>query len=303
VDARTRGLARRRNCRAAAPSLLAQAEVDTCSTMKIASNRIRVSMVVVMFAAVVAAATSLVSCGGGGGDGGSNGGICDQCGETDGPCLGADIDASSPEREQALCPSPGPPCHIDADQLQCLRRLGTAQRVCFPISIDPLFECDGERAGSTPTLTATPVPSATVTPTSTAATPTSTAPTATGVTATPTGATPTTAATPSTETVGFAVDSDAFDDTTAVSGLTFTATYQASAGHFQQNGCSSQDVSASITSTDNGSGSLTVTVGAFSSDDLSFEIDCDFDLVTGDIGDANVGVSSVSDTRFTVDAD
>ncbi len=135
---------------------------------------------------VVAVGLAVVSsCGkGGGGDGSSNGELCEQCGDTDGPCLdsvqvtGADADA--------LCPAAGmpTPCPIT---LTCLRKLDSAQRRCFPEdSRLDFFECDGSRANrrtATPTPTATLTPSPTLSPTPT-------------VTVTSTGLTPSPALTP-----------------------------------------------------------------------------------------------------------
>lgn len=141
---------------------------------------------------VVAASAALItSCGDGGGGGSSNGELCQQCGDTDGPCLSS-VTVSGSDA-QALCDPGIPACPI---QLVCLRELGSAQRRCFPNSgrQPEQFECDGARAQrNTPTPIATPTP--TGTPTFTASpteTPASTGPT-------PTDATPTISLAPTPE--------------------------------------------------------------------------------------------------------
>jgi hypothetical protein len=119
------------------------------------------------------------SCGKGGGDGSSNGELCDQCGDTDGPCLGS-VQVTGADAD-ALCPALGTPSPCDIT-LMCLRKLNSSQRRCFPEdSTLDFFECDGSRANR---RTATPTPTATRT-----ATPTATA-TSTGLTPSP-GLTPT----------------------------------------------------------------------------------------------------------------
>src|SRR5437868_4030812 len=138
-------------------------------------------------AALLAVAVGLAvvsSCGKGGGDGSSNGELCDQCGDTDGPCLGS-VQVTGADAD-ALCPALGksPPCDVT---LACLRKLNSAQRRCFPEdSTLDFFECDGSRANrrtATPTSTATMTPTGTLSPTPT-------------VTVTSTGLTPSPALTP-----------------------------------------------------------------------------------------------------------
>ncbi len=129
---------------------------------------------------VIAVGLAVVSsCGQGGGGGGSNGELCDQCGDTDGPCL-ATAEVSGDDAA-ALCPALAmpTPCPV---ALACLRKLNSSQRRCFPAdSTLDFFECDGSRANR---RTATPTPTPTVTPSATV-TVTSTGPTATGLTPTP----------------------------------------------------------------------------------------------------------------------
>jgi len=139
---------------------------------------------------VVAACLAVVSsCGQGGGGGSSNGELCDQCGDTDGPCL-ATVQVTGNDAD-ALCPAIAmpTPCSIE---LACLRKLDSAQRRCFPadFALD-FFKCDGSRANRQ-TATATPTATLTTTPTVTV---TGTGPTATGLTPTP-ALTPTSALTP-----------------------------------------------------------------------------------------------------------
>jgi hypothetical protein len=131
----------------------------------------------------IASGIALTSgCGSGGGGGSSDGLLCQQCGHTDGPCQQS-VTVSGSDA-QALCPSGQTSCDV---QLACFRKLGSAQRRCFPADARlEQFECDGARANRN---TATPVPSTTPTPVE------SVTATATGPTAT--GATPTLTASPS----------------------------------------------------------------------------------------------------------
>jgi len=152
--------------------------------------------------------TTLSSCGSGGGGGGSNGELCEQCGDTDGPChQTTTVDGDDADK---LCLTGETSCTVG---LMCFRKLDSAQRRCFPVPFETpsapeanflLFECDGSRPNPiTPTPTATPtltVVNATATPTATATGPT---PSATSLTPTPTatesgaaGATPSATATP-----------------------------------------------------------------------------------------------------------
>ncbi len=152
---------------------------------------------------------TISSCGSGGG-GSSNGGLCEQCGDTDGPCQPT-VTISGSEAT-TLCPSGQTSCDV---ALACFRELSSSQRRCFPSAPEfERFECDGERRGG-PTATRTPTPtvtpSDTVTPTATGETPTATAetPTPTAATSTPGGApTPTITSTPATNLCGNGVLDD-----------------------------------------------------------------------------------------------
>lgn len=117
--------------------------------------------------------STLTSCGGSG-DGSSNGELCQQCGDTDGPCqrIGFIVPgANKPE------PCPTPPSTETAcvpRSLICRRKSDSAQQRCFPgdplgSDVDFNFRCDGSRPGGTarpePTVTPTVVvPTATKTP-------------------------------------------------------------------------------------------------------------------------------------------
>jgi hypothetical protein len=108
--------------------------------------------------------TGITSCGGGGGS--SDGALCQQCGDTDGPCQAtACIDPNI--NEPAPCPTPA-----TTRNLICRRKSDSAQQRCYPANaagtdVDFNFRCDGSRPGSTPgpvqvtPTPATPVPTAT----------------------------------------------------------------------------------------------------------------------------------------------
>jgi hypothetical protein len=126
----------------------------------------------------IASGIALTSGCGSGGGGSSDGLLCQQCGHTDGPCQQS-VTVTGSDAE-ALCPSGQTSCDV---QLACFRKLGSAQRRCFPADARfEQFECDGARANRN---TATPVPATTPTA-SGSVTPTATGPTATGPTPTPT---------------------------------------------------------------------------------------------------------------------
>jgi hypothetical protein len=149
----------------------------------------RYGVLAVVLLLIAGGAFLVSSCGSGGGD--STGDLCEQCGQTDGPCLST-VTVTGSDAAQ-LCPADQTTCDIHLD---CFRKLGSAQRRCFPIDgVDFLqFRCDGERANR---ATASPTPTPTLSPTPTrSATPTFTAG---GGVATPTptlSATPTKTSTP-----------------------------------------------------------------------------------------------------------
>ena len=126
---------------------------------------------------VVALSVVITSCGGGGGGGGSDGGLCSQCGDTDGPCISpATVDRAPDAPRPCNSPPAGEPCTVTLD---CFRKLDSAQRRCYPLEGDGPgpqldFECDGSRPNpnsATPVLTPTltPTPQVTATPINTTA--------------------------------------------------------------------------------------------------------------------------------------
>jgi len=206
-------------------------------------------------------ATTMVSCGGGGGND-SNGGLCEQCGDTDGPCniAGADIEPGQ-AAFPSFCTNPQSTCHVT---LVCTRKLDSAQRRCFPAdsagALDLRYECDGSRPQATPVPTGTATPTGTVTESPTPTTsPTSTGPTPTGVTPTA-SATPATTATPGGPqdldvTVSLTTDADNLTDA-----FSLTVTYPASKGTFGGASVSCEDDAGTVQATDNGSGTLIVSI-------------------------------------------
>ncbi|MCC6765181.1 MAG: hypothetical protein IT293_11000 [Deltaproteobacteria bacterium] len=184
--------------------------------------------VVLVIAAVSATA---MSCGGGGGSGGdSNGALCEQCGDSDGPCQETAV--TTGDDRPAGCTTD--PCTV---QLRCVRKVDSGQRRCFPQNpstgeLDFRYECDGSRPIEsfaptlTPTPTKTPTPEATLTPSATAPTPTGATPTTTGVTPT---ATPTPTV-PEDADVTITITEPNGNDVPAV--FSVTVTYPASKGSF-----------------------------------------------------------------------
>ncbi|HEY2387438.1 MAG TPA: hypothetical protein VGK30_10785 [Candidatus Binatia bacterium] len=121
---------------------------------------------------------TISSCGSGGG-GGPNGELCEQCGDTDGPCM-PNVTVSGDDAT-ALCPAGQTSCQVELD---CFRELDSSQRRCFPSAPEFVrFECHGERRSG---ATATPTPTPTLTPTGVLTATGSATPSATGVTPTPT---------------------------------------------------------------------------------------------------------------------
>jgi hypothetical protein len=122
-----------------------------------------------LLAVAAVTVTIVASCGGGGG-GSSNGGLCEQCGATDGPCQDtAFVMPGSGVRDAQPCPTAsGNPNGCVKVELICRRKSDSAQQRCFPKSaMDPTnpdfnFRCDGSRPGGTavpePTRTLTPTP-------------------------------------------------------------------------------------------------------------------------------------------------
>ena len=123
---------------------------------------------------VVAVAASIISSCGGGGSG-PDGGLCSQCGTSDGPCqsTGFIVPGANQPVPCPTAPAPGPTC-VERP-LICRRKSNSAQQRCFPAAsddpqsdVDFFFRCDGSRPGGTlvpatvtPTTGGTPTPAST----------------------------------------------------------------------------------------------------------------------------------------------
>jgi hypothetical protein len=239
-------------------------------------------------------ATALTSCGGGGNDGGTDGKLCDQCGDSDGQCLGDDT--VSGDDRPGFCGTTDP-CTVE---LQCLRKLGSAQRRCFPVdpatnALDILYRCDGDRPNPSPAPTSTPTVTATATP-SAGATPTSTGPTATGSTPTPTP----TATAAAAEEVPVDITIENPDDAFTGS-FTATVTYPPSKGNFSSDCEPDTD---GVTTQDNGSGTLTVAFpGDPEGDSYPINVACTFHESAGQtLVDTDLA-PAISSNRLTIAID
>jgi len=129
-----------------------------------------------LVAIAAASATIVASCGSGGGS--SDGALCQQCGDTDGPCQDNAFIFPRPadgviDAQPCPTPSSGLGSCIEVG-LICRRKSDSSQQRCFPRSAtDPtnpdfFYRCDGSRPGGTavpePTDTVTPSPAATAQP-------------------------------------------------------------------------------------------------------------------------------------------
>lgn len=100
-----------------------------------------------------ASATAIISCGSGGG-GDSEGGLCDQCGDTDGPCISPAFIVPG-ANEPAPCPTAPLAETCVQRNLICRRGVDTAQQRCYPAlegstdQVDTFFRCKGTRPGAT----------------------------------------------------------------------------------------------------------------------------------------------------------
>jgi hypothetical protein len=255
------------------------------------------SFACVMVMIGIVGATTLMSCGGGGG-GSSNGDLCEQCGDTDGPCNAAGADLTADQDQPSFCPNrENDGCHVE---LACVRKVDSGQRRCFAVDpstkqLDFFFECDGSRPIQSFAPTVTPVPSVTLTPSPTV-TPVDTGPTATGVTPTAAGATPAPTATSSEDTVDVTIDVETSADNFPAT-FTATVTYPTAKGSFLDAG--DVDCTADIdgvTIQDNGSGTLTIT---FAGDpaETSLSVSCVFHQVAGTpLTNADLGKSVTPST-------
>lgn len=255
-------------------------------------------LAVVAVLSIVAAAT-ITSCGSGGG-GSSNGDLCEQCGDTDGPCNAAGATVSGDDRP-AGCGA-NDPCTV---QLQCVRKVDSGQRRCFPLDpttggLDFSYKCDGSRPALVPT--STPVPTVTVTP-STTATPVDTGPTATGPTPSATGPTPEVTATPGeaedvSVDIFIAIDEDENSD--LPSSFSVNVTYPTAKGNFLPDGaidCGALD--EGVTVQDAGTGTLVITFSGDSTDLTSINPTCTFRQVTGQtLTNADLATSSNPSSLF-----
>jgi hypothetical protein len=260
------------------------------------------SFAVVVILIGVVSATAFVSCGSGGGGGDSNGDLCQQCGDSDGPCNVAGATVPADDLTNG-CPGGAAECHVD---LSCTRKVDSGQRRCFPIDpttgqLDFFFKCDGSRPIQsfaptlTPTVTATPEPSASETPASTA-------PTATGPTPSATAPTPT-----ATETPGGADDNEIpvtinFDtDEDSLPAFNAQVSYPSDKGNFTPRDC--DDAGDGVTAQDSGSGILTLSFASNPDELTSASITCTFHQIEGQTladGDLN---ASVAPTTVTVEID
>jgi hypothetical protein len=207
---------------------------------------------------IAAVSTSvIISCGSGGGS--SNGGLCEQCGVTpDGPCQASVV--VEPGSDVPACDQAGqvPPCTV---ALHCFRKLGSAQRRCFP-EHDVQFRCDGARANrSTPVLTPTPTP-----------------------TATP-------------KRVAFAIASNGSVVTTTVQ---VTATYPTTKGDFGGAVVVCTANASGTLAADDADGTLTVTLTGTADLAFPITITCDFDQATGETLSASDVQASINQAGLSV---
>ena len=260
-------------------------------------------MLVIPLLVALLSGAMFTSCGSGGGT--SDGLLCSGCGDSDGPCLPLQLDRGTHE----LCPSPdpastaSPPPPVCTIPLTCLRRLGSAQRVCFPISTDRDFECDGARAGATPTPTGTPTVSATptlsaapsLTPSATSQTPNPTPTVSAAVTTTPSPA-------PSSESVS--IEIDASTEGVTASQIQLMIAYPAAKGSFDTSSCvasSFDDEETEPTVTPMvGSGTLTLTIARGVPMELPVDVECEFAEPNGDeLVDGEITANVVSPAGLT----
>lgn len=253
-------------------------------------------LAVVAVVGIVAAAT-ITSCGSGGG-GSSNGDLCEQCGDTDGPCNAAGATVSGDDRP-AGCGA-NDPCTV---QLQCVRKVDSGQRRCFPLDpttggLDFSYKCDGSRPALVPT--STPVPTVTVTP-STTATPVDTGPTATGPTPSATGPTPEVTATPGGEAeIDVDIEIATSDDSDLPSSFSAQITYPVAKGSFVAEGVADCDGDEGFSAQDDSNGTLTLGFSGDTEDTSFASIVCVFHQEAGQtLVDADLG-KSVSPSSLVI---
>lgn len=212
------------------------------------------------------------SCGGGSG-GDSNGNLCEQCGDSDGPCNAAGADIPAGASQPGFCPNRDDgSCHVS---LICTRQVDSAQRRCYPANpdtnaLDLRYECGGSRPQGTPVPVATPTLTGTPTQTSTAAT------------ATATGPTPSATPTPDDGTedvsVTITIEQPSGNDVPPI--FTVTVTYPSEKGSFLLDGvvdCDDTDFDLE----DNGTGRLLMSFIGDAEGTDAIDVDCTFHQTAG----------------------
>lgn len=232
-----------------------------------------------MMLLIAAVSAAAMSCGGGGGGADSNGALCEQCGDSDGPCQATAV-TTGDDRPSGCTTDP---CTV---QLRCVRKVDSGQRRCFPNNpstgeLDFRYECDGSQPIEsfaptiTPTPTVTSTPEATLTPSATAPTPTGATPTATGVTPT---ATPTPEEPEEVE-VTITITEPTGTDVPAI--FSVTVTYPASKGSFiGPDGVDCDTADFNVQDEGNGTLLLSFTGDAALAGD-SVDVDCTFHQTDG----------------------
>lgn len=237
----------------------------------------RAFAVVLLLIGVVSTAV-ISSCGGSGSDGSSNGALCEQCGDTDGPCQSSVV-TTGDDRPSGCT---GDPCTVD---LRCTRKVDSGQRRCFPVDpstdqLDFRYECDGSRPIESFAPTLTPSTTPTLSPQATVS-PTSTGPTATAPTPTATGPTPTATATPrEPEDVDLTIHIAEPNGNDVPAIFSVNVQYPSAKGNFIEEGeVSCDDTDFSIN--DDGNGTLLL---SFTGDPLGtteLDVDCIFHQTSG----------------------
>lgn len=246
------------------------------------------SFAAVLLLIAVVSATTIISCGGGDGD--TNGQLCEQCGDSDGPCDAGGASTSGNDRPSGCTTDP---CQV---ALVCVRRVDSAQRRCFPVDpstggLDLFYRCDGSRPAEVPT--STPVPTITPAPTDTP-TPVDTGATSTAVTPTATGSTPVPTVTPEgTELVSVDIFIETDDDSELPPTFSATITYPPAKGSFVDGTTDCDPDTDGVTVQDNGNGTLAIAFAGDNEDLTSVGISCTFYQIAGEtLTDADLSITS-----------
>lgn len=225
-------------------------------------RELRSFAVVMVLIAGVSMAT-VISCGSGGSDD-TDGELCQQCGDTDGPCISPAAVAG--DDRPSFCGNVDP-CPVE---LRCLRKLDSGQRRCFPANpitheLDTQYRCDGARPE--PDFVATPTPTATATPG---------------------------------EDVAVNITIDTSDDQFNAS-FTVTVAYPAAKGSFVKDGATDCDPDEGLTAQDDENGTLTLTFAGDSGDAFPLDAPCIFHQDAGQtLVDADLGATA-SSSSLTVE--